>query len=124
MEHIQPTDFSVFDKIKRLFHFKAVQAMKLAAFDKRIWAATIVFFAATSGTGAQAQVTAASTTTPIRHAYQTASYSESFRQKCSRITNIYLENMARRNSRSSLIKAIEAVVRKKERAALITPVIT
>jgi len=82
--------------------------MKLAAFDKRIWAATIVFFAATSGTGAQAQVTAASTTTPIRHAYQTASYSESFRQKCSRITNIYLENMARRNSRSSLIKAIEA----------------
>jgi hypothetical protein len=82
--------------------------MKLAAFDKRILAAAILFFAANLAPGAQAQVTAASATTPIRHAYQTASYSESFRQKCSRITNIYLDNMAKRNSRSSLIKAIEA----------------
>ena len=44
----------------------------------------------------------------VRHAYQTAAYSEPFRRRCSSLTMAYLANLAKRNRMTSIQRAIDA----------------
>ncbi len=84
--------------------------MSIRSFLRASRTTAILIATVVSPLAASAQVQAESGAAPsvIRHAYQTAAYSEKFRKHCADLASQYVQAVTTRNKRTGVSRAVEA----------------